>query len=512
MSIVMESPHLATGLITFSKPGVMDFPIVLDAKSATPLFIQLSNSLKERIVAGSLQPGAQLPPTRELAEALGVARGTVVKAYDDLIAQGYLESLTGSSTFVSRRGLVERNAHKEIERLRNAPAPSVEKGLSSEARRLMSMSLSEGIAGYQEELNFGAPPSEMLPLTQWKEALLKQCRRHQPHHFDCAPETLGHYRLRVEMASYLARSKGLDCQPEQVIVFPGSQQALAYVSRILVDGGDTVVVENPGYGLARDHFAERGARVIAVDIDCDGIKVDELDALEERVKLAYVTPSFHDPTGTIMSLERRTALLSWASSIDAYLIEDGWDSDYVYVNPPLPSLQGLDKENRVIYLYSFWKVLYPLTTVGCAVVPPQLVPIFDRVKFMTERQFPILEHQALAEFLKDGGLVKHERKTKPVYEKRRKALTESLFSEFKTDIEVPRQSSGLHICVRFVPRLVAKGLKEAAQRAGFPMVNTVPYYAQSPKEGEYLIPFAGVSAEEIEARVVRFARELGAGT
>lgn len=487
----------------------MDFPIVLDPKSATPLFIQLSNSLKERIITGSLLPGAQLPPSRELADSLGVARGTVVKAYDDLIAQGYLESLTGSSTFVSRRGMIERNAQKEIERLRKAPAPSVEKGLSSEARHLMSMSLSEGIAGNQEELNFGAPPSGMLPLAQWKEAVVKQCRLHQPHHFHCAPETLGHYRLRVEVASYLTRSKGLNCQPEQVIVFPGSQQALSYVARILIDSGDTVVVENPGYGLARDHFKERGANVVAVDIDRDGIRVSEMEALAERVKLAYVTPSFHDPTGTIMSMDRRTALLSWASSNDAYLVEDAWDSDYVYVNPPLPSLQGLDKEHRVIYLYSFWKVLYPLTTVGCAVVPPHLVPVFDRVKFMTERQFPVLEHHALSEFLRDGGLVKHERKTKPVYEKRRKALTEALFSEFKTDIEVPRQSAGLHLCVRFVPRLLAKGLVEAARRAGFPMMSTAPYYAGPAREGEYLVPFAGVPVEVIEERVASLARELG---
>lgn len=500
----------------------MDFPIVLDARSPVPLFIQLSNGLKERIVSGSLMPGTQLPPTRELADSLSVARGTVVKAYDDLIAQGHLESLTGSRTFVSRRALIERNAHREIERFRNTPAPSVEKGLSSEARRLMAMSLSEGIAGYQEELNFGAPPSEMLPITQWKETMARQCRLHQPHHFDCAPETLGHYRLRVEIASYLARSKGLNCQPEQVIVYPGSQQALAYVARILVDSGDTVVVENPGYGLARDHFRERGANVVAIDIDRDGIKVDEMEALGEQAKLAYVTPSFHDPTGTIMSMERRTALLSWASSNDAYLVEDAWDSDYVYVNPPLPSLQGLDRENRVIYLYSFWKVLYPLTTVGCAVVPPHLVPVFDRVKFMTERQFPILEHHSLSEFLRDGGLVKHERKAKPVYEKRRKALTEALFSEFKTDIEVPRQSAGLHICVRFVARLVAKGVEEAAQRAGFPMVSTAPYYASSAeaahkgvssaREGEYLVPFAGVSIESIEERVANLARELGVRT
>src|SRR5262249_54105078 len=146
----------------------------------------------------------------------------------------------------------------------------------------------------------------------------------------------------------------------------------------------------------------------------------------EPVKLAYVSPSYQDPTGVAMSLERRKALLRWATRTGAVIIEDAWDSDYVYSQAALPPLKSLDQQDRVIYLYSFWKVLYPLTTIQCAVMPPWLVPVFDRVKFLTERQFPVLEHHALAEFIREGTLERHIRKTKTTYEKRRAAVKQAL--------------------------------------------------------------------------------------
>ncbi|MDZ4833288.1 MAG: PLP-dependent aminotransferase family protein [Candidatus Melainabacteria bacterium] len=483
----------------------MDFPILLDSKSAEPLFIQLSKALKERIVSGGLAPGVALPPSRVLADSLDVSRGTVVKAYDDLIAQGYLESLTGSSTFVSKRGQLDRETQSEVEWKRNVETDGNFK-LSLEARKLMEMSLSEGTAGFQPELNYGAPPAEMLPLPQWKEILTAQCRRQQPHHFDCTPETLGSYKLRVEIATHLTRSKGLNCQPEQVIVFPGPQRALANVAKILIDAGDTVAVEDPGFGGGRDTFSDRGAKLIPIPIDQDGILVERLEALNEPVKVVYVTPSCHDPTGAIMSLERRQALLEWASRRGAIIVEDGWDSDYTYSTAPIPSLQGLDRENRVIYLYSFWKVLYPLTTVGCAVVPLSLVPIFDRVKFLTERQSPILEHYALAEFLRTGALARHVKKTKVQYERRRKALVEAFYRLFKTDVEIPRQSAGLHLCIRFAPALLRAGLLKAAEEAGLKLVSTKAYYSGSGRNDEYLTPFADITAEEITQRTEVLAR------
>lgn len=480
----------------------MDFPIALDTASQEPLFIQLSKALKERIIAGTLSAGTPLPPTRELASSLGVARGTVVKAYEDLIAQGYLESLTGSSTFVSKRGQFERTFQNDIER-RNPSPPAAPARISADAEKLMQMALSAGLAGNQKYLNYGAPPSEELPLHQWKDTLTKQYRQLLPHHFDAAPETLGQYKLRVEIASYLARTKGLNCQPEQVIVFQGSQQALTYIAKILIDSGDTVVVENPGYGGARDSLTDRGAKLLPVDIDIDGIQVDQF--ISQPAKLAYVTPSYHDPTGTILSLERRKQLLEWANRHDSYIIEDGWDSDFSYINPPLPSLQGMDKNERVIYVYSFWKLLYPLTTAGCAVVPPSLVPVFERVKFMSERQFPILEHYALAEFLRSGALALHVKKTKPHYEKRRKALTGALFSLFKTDLAVPRQSAGLHLCIRVSQTLLERGLIQAAQEAGLPLTSTAPYFVFGAKSNEFLLPFAGHSVDEIEHKIAALA-------
>jgi len=352
------------------------------------------------------------------------------------------------------------------------------------------LDFSDGISGAMPLLNYGAPPCDLLPVAQWKEALTEQIRLQQPHHFDSTPENLGHYKLRKEIAGFLARSRGLNCQPEQVVIFPGTQQSLMYIARLLVDADDTVVVENPGYGGARDDFSLRNAKV------------------EAPVKLVYVSPSYHDPTGAIMSLERRKALLEWASAKQTILVEDGWDSDYVYVHPPLPCLQRLDTDGRVIYLYSFWKLLFPLLSVGCAIVPLSLVPLFDRVKLLNERCFPVLEHRALADFISEGKLDRHVKRTRKIYETRRKSLTESLFRAFKTKIEIHKQSGGLHLCVRFAPELIAKGLERAAASARLPIVTTANYYVDTARSGEFLIPFAELPEEEIAGKVVAFARNL----
>ncbi len=487
----------------------MDLPVTIDKESSTPIFIQLSQCLKARILSGALKPGTLLPPTRDLAATLGLSRGTVLKAYDDLIAQGYLDATVGSGTYVSRRAQSETTARQEIERLAQNSVFKADSLLSTEAKDLMKIQISEGVAGYNTELNYGAPPPDMLPLAKWKESLATQTRLQQPHHFDCTPETLGNYQLRKEIAAFLSRSKGLNCVAEQVVVFSGSQQGLNYLARILVNPGDTVVLEDPGYGGARDNFTMRRAKIIHVGVDNNGLKVSDLSKIEGDVKVVYVSPSYHDPTGAIMSLDRRQALLEWASRHNAVILEDAWDSDYSYI-PPLPSLQGLDTEQRVIYLYTFWKVMFPLLTIGCAVVPLYLVPVIDRMKFITERQYPVLEHLTMADFIQSGALERHIKRTKSIYERRRKALEEALFGSFKTDVEIARQSGGLHLCVRFARKLDGGRIDHAAQEAGLPLRTTASYYTvPAPAVNEYLIPFASLQDETIMPMVTAFAGRLG---
>lgn len=489
--------------------GLMDLPLTVDKDSSTPIFIQLSQCLKARILSGALKPGTLLPPTRDLANSLGLSRGTVLKAYDDLIAQGYLDATVGSGTFVSRRAQSETSARLELERMSQETQDGmINSLLSVEAKDLMAIEISHGVAGYNTELNYGAPPPDMLPLAKWKETLATQSRLQQPHHFDCTPETLGNYQLRKEIAAFLSRSKGLNCSAEQVVVFSGSQQGLNYLARILVNPGDTVVLENPGYGGARDNFSMRRANIVHVGVDANGLKVNELANIKDPVKIVYVSPSYHDPTGAIMSLDRRKALLEWASRRNAIIMEDAWDSDYSYV-PPLPSLQGLDTEHRVIYLYTFWKVMFPLLTIGCAVMPPYLVPIIDRMKFITERQYPVLEHLTMADFMQSGALERHIKRTKSIYERRRKALEEALFGSFKTEVEIPRQSGGLHLCVRFTRKLDAPRIEHAAQEEGLPIRSSASYYTGTPSVNEYLIPFASLADETIMPVVTAFAERLG---
>jgi len=487
----------------------MDLPVVIDRRDKTPVWLQLSRSLRERILEGQLAAGVSMPSSRELGEMLGLSRATVVKSYTDLISQGYLDATPGGGTFVSRSVRRQEPGTEDTgDSAADNSSPAMER-LSVEGQRLMQLRIARATSGDLPELNYGSPPVDMLPARQWKEIMISHCRLQNPHRLDYQPETFGDFKLRVAIAAYLGRAKALRCDPEQIIVFSGSQQALYYICRLLLDPGDSVVVEHPGYGGARNAILSRGASLLPVSVDVDGMIVSDIPSSDdEKIKLAYVTPSAHDPTGMIMSLDRRKALLEWASRTGAFIVEDAWDGDYTYVKPPLPSLQGLDRDERVLYIYSFWKVLYPLLTVGVLVLPRPLIPVFERAKMLAERQFPLLEHYALCEFIEEGFLERHIKKTRSIYERRRQALIAALSSVFRWSATIPKQSSGLHLCVRFSMQFPETELLECARAAGLPLVSTRPYYLDNAPACEFLIPFAILSDSEIAERVNGFAARI----
>jgi len=483
----------------------MDFPVVLDSKSKTPVFLQVARALRERILSGQLKPGSRLPSTREMGETLGISRATVVKSYDDLLSQGLIEATPGGRTCVSRR--LRTGAGEDPARRRATPIAhaDLDGRISAESRQMMDLTLSYATSADRPELNYGSPPLDMLPARQWKEVLLEHCRAQSPAAFDYSPDPFGYPALRESIAGYLSRAKALNCAAEQIVVFPGSQQALNYTCRLLIDQGDAVVVENPGYTGARDNFLARGARLVPVDVDEDGLTVSALYELDRPPKLVYVTPGHHDPSGAIMSLARRRQLVDWASRHDVTIVEDAWDGDYRYVSPSLPALQGLDTNGRVIYIYSFWKVLYPLSAVGCLVLPPPLVPLFERARLLAERQFPMLEHYALNDFIAEGHLERHIKKTRAVYARRRQALISALSRNFRAAVTIPKQSAGLHLTVRFAAELQGSDIAYLAGQAGLPLTATAQYYLHSSRAGEFLIPFALLPEHDIGAAVDRLA-------
>jgi GntR family transcriptional regulator / MocR family aminotransferase len=484
----------------------VDLPITFDLKEKMPVYRQLSQALRDAIRSGRLKAGEHLPSTREMAEMLGIARATVVKSYEQLLSQGYLQATTGAGTFVSRQlpreAAVDESLRAEEQEHR---AEHVEQALSSYAQRLMQMPLYESTSDNSADFDFGAPTPELLPARQWRETLNKYYRLQEPQTLEFSGDIFGYRPLREAVASFLARSRSLNCHPDQIVVFFGAQGPVNHIVRLLVEPGDQAVVENPGYVGAREQLLAQGAHLTAVPIDSDGLVVDSLPNAQNRAKLVYVTPSFHDPTGIIMSLKRRKELLAWARRAGAMVVEDAWDSDFRYVNPALPALQGMDDNDCVFYIYSFWKMLYPLSMASFLVIPRSYIPLFARAKLLTERQYPPIDHYALTDFITEGHLERHIKKTRSNYGKQRQALIFALTQRFRKSIIIPKQSAGMHISIRLETPLSDEDVAKCARRAGLPLVSTAEYYVEKPATGEFVIPFTSCDTEALTQRVNRFA-------
>ena len=476
----------------------------LDKNTQIPLYRRVSEALLDAIKEGRLPAGTELPSAQDLANSLDVSRDTVVKSYRELIGQGYLEAAKGSGTFVSKsvrqhstRALLKQVTHSAVELPREL--------ISHFGKRLMNTAVVESTSADLADLNYGSPPLEMLPSTKWRELLLKYCKLHEPGKLEYDSHVFGHLPLRQSIASYLVRAKGVSCTAEQVIVFDGSQNAFGHAARTLVDVGDTAVVENPGYVGARENLQAAGAILHAADLDHEGMLVS---GLPTRAKLCYVTPTHHDPTGVTMSAHRRRQLMHWAREHCAFIVEDAWDGDYNYgVRPPMP-LQSM-APGAVLYIYSFWKVLFPLVTIGVMVVPPRLIPLFERSKLLCERQFPMLEHLALFEFLSEGHFERHIRKTRKEYQSRRQALIYALSQRLRSGVLIPKQSAALHLHVQFRGPHDDEAILSAAQKARLPLVATSKFYAAAARHGEFLLPFASIDAEKAEDLVASFAGAFG---
>ena len=482
----------------------MEFPISLELDSPIPIYIQISRALKEQILSGSLAAGSKLPSTQELAASLSVARSTVVKAYEDLNNQGYSQAVAGAGTFVSDRAA----SAKEIARIKVSGERLKDSRLSKYALDLDDIASSSGATSSEnEKLNYGAPPADLLPLKSWKQVLMSVTEELDIQSSDWTPEPFGLYRCRAAVADYLCRAKGLKCSPEQVMIFAGIKETFLLATKLLLNSGDTVAVENPSYEDPRNLFALSGQDQQFIDIDEHGLRVDQLRAQERQARFVYVTP-LQDPTGTVMPAFRRKELIEWAQENNSIIWEEAWDCDYSYGSPPVPAIQSYDTQGNVIYAYSFWKALYPFVTLGVLVLPPQLIHIFEKYRQIADIQFCMLEQKALSRFIQEGHLDRHLKKTKRIFEERRKVLIDCLLRDLRGSVEIHKQSSGLHLCVRFAQKYSPAQLLKAAEQSKMPLYPTSAYYSQNRRSNEFLIAFAILTEELIEQRIKDFVSAL----
>ena len=478
-------------------------PILAPRAPGIPAYRWLYDSLRAEILAGRLRPGRRLPGTRDLARQYGLSRGTVVSAFEQLAAEGYVEGVVGSGTHVAS------DLPDDLFEIAGAArAPSIARRraarrLSAYARRAEPFPALEPRPPRAFRAN--RPALDLFPTTLWSQLAARRLRRISAGRL-LGGDPLGMPALRDAIAEYLTASRGVRCDPAQVVVVAGVQEALDLVARVTLDPGDRVCLEDPGYPAAANVFASVGARLVDVSVDAEGMEVSPSRLRGSR--LVYVTPAHQFPLGITMSLRRRLALLEWVRGSTALIFEDDYDSEYRYAGRPVPALQGLDASGSVLFAGSFGKVLFPALRLGYLVLPPDLVDVVAAAKSLTSRHPPVLEQEVLLDFIVGGHFGRHLRRMRELYAERLAALLEAAREKLAGALELSPVEAGLQTAGRLRDGLAAETVARAAAARG---VEATPLgwfsRGRPPFEGLQL-GFAAVDVAEIRRGVRELASAI----
>jgi GntR family transcriptional regulator/MocR family aminotransferase len=462
-------------------------------------------SLRSAILEGRLGSGARLPATRELATQYALARGTIVNAYEQLKSEGYVEGSAGSGTYVSRV-LPERWLEAGTPAAATAPKRP-RAGLSDYARRTRLFEGYENRPARAFRPNL--PALDLLPWPLWTKLTARCLRRVSTGHLlGCDP--FGYLPLRQAVADYLARARGVRCDPGQIAIVSGVQEALDLAGRLLLNPGDRVCMENPGYPGAAKVFEALGAEILAAPVDAEGMEVPEIPA--RNLRLVYVTPGHQFPSGTTMSLARRLELLAWARKSRALLFEDDYDSEYRYAGRPIPALQGLGDDGTVLYAGSFSKVLFPALRLGYLVLPQALRACCEAARSLTCRHPPLLEQLVLTDFIREGHFGRHLRRMRQAYARRLGVLLEEGGRHLAGLLEISTVEAGLQTTGWLSSGIAAESAAAEALRRNVEVTPIGRYASRRGRRGgarEGLqIGFAAVDEREIRRGVRDLAAAL----
>lgn len=487
----------------------MDIAITLGDSADAPLHDQLYKELRRSIVLGRLAPGQRLPSTRQLAASLNLSRATVIQSFAQLLSEGYLEARRGSGTYVSAQlpDELDRSLPPQgVERAANLVVELSAFGEEVQAAAPLEPRVPANAINFRD----GRPAFDRFPVAQWRRLLARHCQATAAM-LDYTPDPAGHRPLREAIARYLSRARAVRCSADNVVIVGGSQQAIDLASRLLIDRGDAVAVEDPGYPGARRNFVAQGARVIPIEVDDQGLVVEQLfERHAQGIRLVYVTPSHQFPTGVTLPLRRRIELLRWAHRLGAIVLEDDYDSAYRYAERPIPALQGLDEGGCVVYVGTFSKVLFPALRIGYVVLPKPLVDVFTRAKAYSDRQSPLIEQYALADFIEEGHFERHLRRMRALYERRRAALVDELTAAFGSHVEIRGERAGMHLLAKFSVGASNDVLVARAAREGVSLIDAQPLYARTGGDGEFVFGFAELDEARISEGVRRLARAFAA--
>jgi GntR family transcriptional regulator/MocR family aminotransferase len=479
----------------------------LDSESSSPLYRQLYERLRRAILAGNLSPGSKLPSTRGMALELGVARNTVMAAYEQLLAEGYLEGEWGAGTYVSQ-ALPERLLNAALPDRPVTGAPGRSPRLSRRGAALAAIPHPVGSEPVTAcAFRLGSPALDAFPFELWAR-LTAGCWRRKPSHLLAYGDPAGYRPLREAIAAYLATSRGVQCQPSQVIIVSGSQQGLELAARVLLDPGDPAWIENPGYRGVRGALLAAGARLVPVPVDDEGMNFSSVARKGARARLACITPAHQYPLGITMSMARRLALLEWANRTNAWILEDDYDSEYRYAGRPLAALQGIDSQERVIYLGTFSKVFFPSLRLGYLVVPRSLIDPFVRARALCDGHPPTMPQAVLAEFMTQGHFARHLRRMRHLYAERQQAFVRAAARDLKGLLDVPSSSGGMHLIGWLDEGLDDRAVARRVEAGG---IVTMPLssLASGPlTRGALLLGYTALDARAIREGVARLAAIL----
>ena len=477
----------------------MQLVIPLSAQ-AGPLFRQVYLGLRKAILSGAFQGGGRLPSTRDLAQQLGVSRTVVLLAYDQLLAEGFTEGRVGSGTYVSAG--VGRSASagaEEATRLRLAPYGKAAATAWSKVNFPQ-----RGAPALPYDFAYGRSDLETFPYAMWRRLLLKCARRASAAELDYGPAA-GNSALREAICTHLRRSRAVNCDPTQVIVVNGSQQALDLIARILLQPGDRVAVEDPSYQGTTEVLRAAGARLLPVSVDEHGLDPARLPA---SARIVFVTPSHQFPTGTILPLARRLALLDWAKRRDAVVVEDDYDGEFRYEGQMLESLQGLDRDARVLYIGTFSRTVFSALRIGYLVVPKSLVQAFSAGKWLCDRHTPSLEQETLAEFISSGMYERHLRRVRRRNASRREALLEAIRKHLRDRVDLTGAAAGAHLVLWPVRRVDEGALIAAAASRGVGVYVMSRYYLKQPVRTGILLGYSRMTESAIQEGIRRLSKVL----
>ena len=479
--------------------------IAIDRTSTQPLYRQLYEGYREAIVERRLRPGQRLPSTRSLAEELLVSRIPVLNAFEQLVAEGYIESHVGAGTFVARSLPEEPLAVASVDRMKARPGQRI----VSRSPAALPRRAGEPWLGGSGAFRMSEVAIDRFPFAVW--STLFNRHSHNPRlSLLRYGDSMGHRPFREALAEYLRTARAVRCEADQIMVVSGSQQALEISARVLLDPGSPVWVEEPGYAGAQDVLRRVGARLVPVPVDEEGLDVNAAIARSRRPRAVYVTPSHQYPLGVTMSASRRLQLLDWARRQGAWILEDDYDSEYRYESLPVAALQGLDRDARVIYIGTFSKVLFPALRVGYIVIPADLVPRFAGLREAMDIFAPTLPQAVLAEFLHQGHFARHLRRMRQLYRERRSALVAAIRSELGASLQVMGEQAGVHLVATLSNKASDRQISSRAARQGLWAMPLSSCYLGPAKRQGLVLGYGGTDLAAMPEAVGRLRRVLRA--